>query len=172
MRLVLVFLLTALVWVSPALLGDGGAWALMPGVALPAQQPLAHDAKFVCGMTDEGFKCRSEPGAIRRGKMPSIPKTPSGESPAPETSGGDEDALPPAPGGTGTSTQAPRTAPATCPANSELLGGHCIPYTQTCRKGLAANANPPPCRGTEEKQVCNYRADGLKNCCCRTYSKF
>jgi hypothetical protein len=53
-----------------------------------------------------------------------------------------------------------------------MLAGHCIPYTQTCNRGLAAIANPQACRGAEEKQVCSFREDGLKDCCCRTYSKF
>jgi hypothetical protein len=59
-----------------------------------------------------------------------------------------------------------------CPKGTEQLGGHCIAYTESCAKGLAANANPQACAGAEEKQVCTVRADGRKDCCCRTYSKF
>ena len=43
-----------------------------------------------------------------------------------------------------------------------LHGGH----------GPFANANPQACTSAEEKQVCTVRPDGLKDCCCRTYSKF
>jgi hypothetical protein len=105
--------------------------------------------------------------------MRKIPGSSSGRSSGGPTddSTPDDDALPPASGGAGTS-QAPAAAPASCPKNAELLGGHCIPYTQTCNTGLAANANPQPCRGAEEKQVCSFRSDGLKDCCCRTYTKF
>jgi hypothetical protein len=58
-----------------------------------------------------------------------------------------------------------------CPKNSELLGGNCVHYTATCRSGLAANVNPEPCPGAEEKLACKIRSDGLKDCCCLTYDK-
>jgi len=168
MRL-LAFVLTALLWALPVLLGGGGASAIVH-INTPSSEPLVRDAKFVCGMTDEGFKCRNEAGAIRRGKNVKIPGAPSGGSSAGTTESSDPDALPPA--SDGTAQSAPGAAKATCPSNTEMLGGHCIPYTQTCNRGLAANANPQPCRGAEEKQVCSFRSDGLKDCCCRTYTKF
>jgi hypothetical protein len=37
---------------------------------------------------------------------------------------------------------------------------------------MEAGAPPQACRSAEEKLVCNFRSDGLKDCCCRTYSKF
>jgi len=172
MRLVCAFVLIALLWVSPVLLGGGSAPAFMGAIPNTSEQPLLHDAKIVCGDTGQGYKCRNEPGAVRHGKMRKIPGSSSGESTGGVTDGGDPDALPPASGDAGTSTQSPRAAPATCPTSSELLGGHCIHYTQTCRNGLAAGAVPQPCRGAEEKQVCSFRPDGLKDCCCRTYDKF
>jgi hypothetical protein len=58
-----------------------------------------------------------------------------------------------------------------CPKNSELLGGNCVHYTATCRSGLAADVNPEPCPGAEEKLACKIRSDGLKDCCCLTYDK-
>ena len=36
-----------------------------------------------------------------------------------------------------------------CPKNSELLGGNCVHYTETCRIGLAADSTPQPCAGAE-----------------------
>jgi hypothetical protein len=58
-----------------------------------------------------------------------------------------------------------------CPKNSELLGGNCVHYTATCSNGLAADAPPQACAGAEEKLACKIRQDGLKGCCCLTYSK-
>ena len=58
-----------------------------------------------------------------------------------------------------------------CPKNSELLGGNCVHYTETCRIGLAADFTPQPCAGAEEKLACKTRQDGLKDCCCLTYDK-
>ena len=168
MRLVYAFLLAALLGMSVSVAGS--ASALIPVPATSSAQALLHDAKIVCGDTGQGYKCRNEPGAVRHGKMRKIP----GASDKPSeglTEGGDPDALPPASGGAG-AYQAPAAAPTSCPNNAELLGGHCIPYTQSCRKGLAANAPPQVCQGAEEKLVCDFRPDGLKDCCCRTYSKF
>jgi hypothetical protein len=179
MRFVLGLLLLALAWMSPVLLASGGAAAFIgasAGASLP-QASLVRQAKIVCGDFGNGYTCRNEPGAIRRGKMRKIPGSPSGSS---GSSGGgwfgggdddDPDALPPATGDAGAGA-APSTAATSCPANSELLGGHCIPYTQSCSTGLAGGAAPPVCRNAEEKLVCNFRSDGLKDCCCRTYSKF
>jgi hypothetical protein len=173
MRLVCGFVLMALLWLSPVLLGSGGAPAFMGAITPASGPPLLQDAKIVCGDCGEGYTCRQESGAIRRGKMPKIPGSKSGSSSGGLFGGGsdDPDALPPAPGADGAS-QAPNAAPATCPVNSELLGGHCIAYNQTCRKGLAAAAPPQACPGAEEKLVCDFRPDGLKDCCCRTYSKY
>lgn len=175
MRSVFACLLLALAWMSPVLLAGGGA-AAFTGTGLSAQS-LVHEAKIVCGDYGSGYTCRTEPGAIRRGKMRKIPGSRSNDS---SNGGGwfggsddDPDALPPAPGDTsGGAGAAPSTTVTSCPANSELLGGHCIPYTQSCRKGLAAGAPPQVCANVEEKLVCNFRSDGLKDCCCRTYSKF
>jgi hypothetical protein len=58
-----------------------------------------------------------------------------------------------------------------CPKNSELLGGNCVHYTATCSNGLAADAPPQACAGTEEKLACKMRQDGLKDCCCLLYDK-
>ena len=177
MRLVSACLLTTtLVFVLSVAFFGGGASALMPAAAPTARHPLVRDAKFVCGDFGEGFTCKHEGGAVRRsGKTPRLPSSPSNESPLVPPDSGKSNALPPAPGDTGTSSSTsmppPRAVPATCPNNSELLGGHCIPYTQRCTKGVQPTAYPPQCRG-EEKQVCNFHPDGSKDCCCRTYSKF
>src|SRR5581483_1599950 len=59
-----------------------------------------------------------------------------------------------------------------CPANSELLGGHCVHYTATmCQNELPVNVNPEPCQDVEAKLSCKMRQDGLKDCCCLTYDK-
>ena len=58
-----------------------------------------------------------------------------------------------------------------CPKDSELLGGNCVHYTARCSNGLAANINPQPCPGEDEKLSCKLRNDGLKDCCCLTYDK-
>jgi hypothetical protein len=173
MRLVFGFVLAALVCVLSAALWGGGALALMPGAAPSAPPPLVHYAKIVCGDFGQGYTCKSERGSIQHGKMRPIPSSPSDDSGAATQApaGSDEDALPPAPGDTGAGTQAPGAAPSTCPSNSELLGGHCIPFTQRCTNAIPPSAYPPQCRG-EEKQVCNFHPDGTKDCCCRTYSKY
>jgi len=133
------------------------------------------NAKIVCGDFGQGYTCRRESGAIRRGKMRKVPS--SGSSSGSSSSGGgwfggsdDEDALPSPDAAAGASGGT--AASDACPPNSERLGGHCIPYTQSCKRGLAANAPPQVCRSAEEKLLCDFRADGLKDCCCRTYSKF
>lgn len=169
MRLLCAFVLTALLWALPLLLGHDGASALVAVIPSASEQPLLHDAKIVCGQTDQGFKCRNEVGAVRRGKMRKIPGSSSGGTSEAATDGAGDDALPPASVDAGSTP--PRAAPANCPRNAELLGGHCIPYTQTCHTGLAANANPQPCRGAEEKQICSFHPDGSKDCCCRIYTK-
>jgi hypothetical protein len=58
-----------------------------------------------------------------------------------------------------------------CPQSSELLGGNCVHYTARCSNGLAANYNPQPCAGADEKLACKMRNNGLKDCCCLTYDK-
>jgi hypothetical protein len=172
MRPVFAFLFAALVCVSPTIFG-GKASALTPLTALPAQSSV-RNAKFVCGDFGQGFTCKQEGGAVlRSGKTPKFPSSPSTESPQVTPNSGNSDALPSAPGdwGTSTSTQAPPAAPASCPANTELLGGHCVAYTQRCTNAIPPSAYPPQCRG-EEKQVCNFHPDGSKDCCCRVYSKY
>jgi hypothetical protein len=178
MRLVFGFVLAALVCVLSVALWGGGASALMPGAVPSVPPPVVHDAKIVCGDFGEGFTCKREEGAVRRSdKTPTIPGSSSQEASPPPVSG-DSDALSPAPGDTGgyaapppAATPAPRAIPATCPAKTELLGGHCIPYTQRCTNGIPPSAYPPQCR-SEEKQVCNFHPDGTKDCCCRVYSKY
>lgn len=178
MRFVSGLLLLALISVWPALVGGGSFAFTPPPVPSPERSPV-QEAKIVCGDFGSGYTCRRESGAIRRGKNIKVPGSGSGSSDS--GSGGgwfggssdDPDALPPASGDTGAGAGAPPSATATsCPANTELLGGHCIPYTQSCRAGLNAGAPPQACQNTEEKLVCNFRSDGLKDCCCRTYSKF
>jgi hypothetical protein len=167
-----VLLALFLAWLAPPEAGGAVARTLAP----PSVQSLFLDAKFVCGDFGEGYTCRRESGAIRRGKMPKIPGADSSSGSGSSSRGGwfggsdDEDSLPPAPAAGSTSSG--DAASGACPPNSERLGGHCIPYTQSCRKGLAANAPPQVCQNAEEKLVCDFRADGLKDCCCRTYSKF
>ena len=68
-------------------------------------------------------------------------------------------------------SQPPSATAQTCPPNTELLGGNCVPYTARCKNGMALDAMPQAC-AMEEKQVCRPRGDGLKDCCCLTYSKF
>ena len=177
MRFALV--LTALIWISPALFGQAHAPAYSWGIALSNDAPLtnqAEQAKIVCGQTPDGYRCRNESGAIRRGKMRKVPKSPNAANDSgpgwtlfgSDDDNADPDALPSAPatgeGGTATA--------GACPPNSERLGGHCIPYTQTCNRGLDAGAPPQICQSATEKLVCDFRSDGLKDCCCRTYSQF
>ncbi|ODR98372.1 hypothetical protein AUC68_07970 [Methyloceanibacter methanicus] len=194
MRLVTAFALLVVVALSPLSIGQDRALAFS-ALAFSAQYlaarplPGATDvqrAKIVCGDTPEGYRCRSEGGAIRRGKMPKIPD--SGPSaPSDGTSGnapwgggglwgggslwgGNKDEAPAAAPSAGSGGER-RAAAGGCPANTERLGGHCIPYKQTCTRGLAANAAPQVCRSAQEKLVCEFRADGLKDCCCRIYSQ-
>lgn len=169
----LALVLMTLLGVLSAILG-GGASAFGPATPSDMSNPsLLREAKIICGDFGGGYTCRRESGAIRHGKNMKVPGT-SSESSEGTTESGDPDALPPASGDTAYPGQsAPAAAtPATCPSNTEMLGGHCIPYTQTCARSLAANANPQACQGAEEKQVCSFRPDGLKDCCCRTYTKF
>jgi hypothetical protein len=176
MRFVFSFVLSALFLAWLALPGADGAAAFSRMSSPPSDQSLTLDAKIVCGDFGQGYTCRREPGAIRRGKMPKVPRAGSSRGSESSTGGGwfgggdDEDALPPPAPGTGASSG--KAASEGCPPNSERLGGHCIQYTQTCRRDLAANAPPQVCQNAEEKLVCDFRADGLKDCCCRTYSKF
>jgi hypothetical protein len=182
-RLVIAVLLLIVVWMSPVFIGDDHAAAVsvqpQPGAT------LLERAKIVCGDTPEGYRCRSEAGAIRRGKMPDIPDSGKPSAPSSGSSGGSLWGGGGLWGGGalwgGNKNEAPAAAPSTggagstaaggCPPNSERLGGHCIPYKQTCSRGLAANAPPQSCRNAQEKLVCDFRADGLKDCCCRIYSQ-
>ncbi|ODR96916.1 hypothetical protein AUC70_14165 [Methyloceanibacter stevinii] len=184
MRLVTAFVLLSVLWLSPVAVGQDRAAAL----SAPPQpgQTLVQRAKIVCGDDGTGYRCRSEGGAIRRGKMPDIPDSGKPSAPSDGSSGG---GLWGGGGGLwgggslwgGNKNEAPAAAPSTggagsaaaggCPPNSEMLGGHCIPYKQTCSRGLAANAPPQSCRSAQEKLVCDFRADGLKDCCCRIYSQ-
>ncbi len=152
MRLFFAFVLTALLWALATVAGHDGA-----------------SAKIVCGQTDQGFKCRNESGAVRRGKMGKIPGASKGGSSEGTAEGVDGDALPPASSDAGAS--APSAAPANCPRNTELLGGVCVRYTASCRSGVPTNANVPPCRSAEEKLVCKIGSDGLRHCCCQLYDK-
>jgi hypothetical protein len=127
-------------------------------------------------MFNGSFTCKVAPGIVApQGKN----VIPGAQREAPDTSsqgitggGAEPDTTTRSSGESDTVGAPPPAASKTCPANSELLGGHCVHYTQTCRAGLAASVNPQPCRTVEEKLVCNYRQDGLKDCCCRLYDKF
>jgi len=177
MRFVFGLGLLTLLLVSPALVGGDRAPAFTSVAPPTLNSSIVLDAKIVCGDFGQGYTCRRESGAIRRGKMQKIPS--AGPKDGAGNSGGwgwfggseDENPLPSPESGPGTSGSG-TAASSGCPPNSERLGGHCIPYTQTCRQGLAGNAPPQACQRAEEKLVCNARADGLKDCCCRTYSKF
>ena len=169
MRLLFVFALTALLWVLPVVLGRDGADAFMRVTPPASEQRLLHEAKIVCGQTAEGFKCRNEAGGVRRGKMGKIPGASSGGSSGGATDGANDDGLPPASSDAGASP--PSAAPTSCPRNTELLGGACVRYTASCRSGVPANTNVPPCQSAQEKLVCKIGSDGLRHCCCRLYDK-
>jgi len=183
MRLVTAFALLVFVLLSPMSIGQDRALAFS-AQPLPGATDVQR-VKIVCGDTPEGYRCRSESGAIRRGKMPKIP-----DSKPSAPSDGSSGSAPWGGGGLwgggalwgGNKNEAPAAAPPAgsaggntaaggCPANTERLGGHCIPYKQTCTRALAANAAPQVCRNAQEKLVCDFRADGLKDCCCRVYSQ-
>jgi hypothetical protein len=127
-------------------------------------------AKIVCGQFDGSYTCKYVPGSLDRHKNPSVigppRETPSNPPSAPSADGswGATTNQPP--------SQPPSATAQSCPPNTELLGGNCVPYTARCKNGLALDALPHPCASMEEKQVCRPRADGLKDCCCITYSKF
>lgn len=152
MRLFFAVMLTALLWALTVAVGHNGA-----------------SAKIVCGQTDQGFKCRNESGAVRRGKMGKVPGASSGGASEGATGGAANDALPPSSPDAGAS--APSAAPSSCPRNTELLGGTCVRYTVSCRSGVPANAHVPPCRSADEKLVCKIGSDGLRHCCCQLYDK-
>ena len=182
MRLVTAFTLLVLICLLPL---PGSQHRAAAFTRAPLQgASLISQSKFVCGDTAEGYRCWSERGAIRRGKMPKIPNSSSSGAPSSGGAagggllgggglwgggslwgGGKDDAAASAPSA-GSAASA-----GGCPLNSERLGGHCIPYTQSCKRGLAANATPQACRSGQEKLVCDFRADGLKDCCCRLYSQ-
>ena len=73
MRLVTAFALLVLVSLSPMSIGQDRAKAFsaqpVPGATLVKR------AKFVCGDTPQGYRCRTESGAVRRGKMMKIPNS-------------------------------------------------------------------------------------------------
>jgi hypothetical protein len=171
MRFVFGCLLAVMVSVAALVVGNATASTLTNLPRLPSGT-LLHKAKIVCGDFGQGYTCRRESGTLRRGKMRQVPSSRSNE-PSSDSGGGwfgsgedDANAVPPA-----AAQQAP-AVPGTCPVNTELLGGHCIPYTQSCNRGMAAGAAPQVGRSADEKLVCSFRSDGLKDCCCRTYSKF
>ncbi|MBM3544661.1 MAG: hypothetical protein FJX44_09190 [Alphaproteobacteria bacterium] len=166
------FFTVAFIAVCLIALPQHGHGASMTTHAIPSN-PLLIDAKFVCGQFDGSYTCKYVPGSIDRHKNPSIvgpTKDSTGQTPGPST--------PPSPDGSwGATTNQPPSRPPgataqSCPPNTELLGGNCVPYTARCKNGLALDALPQPCASMEEKQVCRPRADGLKDCCCITYSKF
>ncbi len=180
MRLVTAFTLLVLICLRPY---PGASIAPPPSLERRCEASLISQAKFVCGDTAEGYRW-SERGAIRRGKTPKVPNSSSSGAPSSGGAagggllgggglwgggslwgGGKDDAAASAPSA-GSAASA-----GGCPVNSERLGGHCIPYTQSCKRGLAANATPQACRSGQEKLVCDFRADGLKDCCCRLYSQ-
>lgn len=145
-----------------------------------AQSPLLRQVKFVCGQFEDGFSCKFVPGESTegaRGQYKGPPATPgASRKSAPDSA---PPAIAPTPEGSWGATttqqqpsQPPPRAAQSCPPNTELLGGNCVPYTARCTNGMALNAVPQPCAGLEEKQACKARPDGLKDCCCITYSKF
>ena len=145
-----------------------------------ANRSLLHLSAVKCGMFDGRFACRSTNEIVPPGGKNVIPGTTRQLSttpePAPVDPGNALPAAPPASPAT-TATGCPAGMAGSppncrCPKGTEQLGGHCIAYTESCTTGLAANANPQACPGAEEKQVCTVRSDGLKDCCCRIYSKF
>lgn len=73
MHLVTEFALLVLISLSPMSIGKDRAKAFsaqpVPGAT------LVRRAKFVCGDTPQGYRCRTESGAIRRGKMMKIPNS-------------------------------------------------------------------------------------------------
>jgi hypothetical protein len=173
MRLFCAFALTVLVSLLPLVLGGDRA-----------------EAGIVCGTFDGKFSCRSESKAGPQFGKNATPgariETPD-DSPAGITGGQNPTDPAAGPGNTGQGTWEATPDAATtcqhgmvgtppnchCPKNSELLGGNCVHYTASaCSSGLASDALPQACRGTEEKLSCTMRQDGLKDCCCLTYDKF
>jgi hypothetical protein len=173
MRLLCALVGPLLFVLSLAFGGDGSAAGAQFVQLVPApERQLVIEAKVICGTFDGKWGCKHSPGGATFGKN-ATPGTRATPDDSPEgVTGGDPSTGTDGAGDTGQPSVATPDAPKTCPQNSELLGGHCIPYTQNCRNGLAADANPQACTGAEEKQVCNFRPDGLKDCCCRTYDKF
>jgi hypothetical protein len=141
---------------------------------------------IVCGTFEGKFKCKNSLGGVPRGKnaIPGVDTAPASS----ESTTGEQDTPNPVPeaGNSGQNTQEGMPAAADtacqhgmvgtppncrCPKNSELLGGNCVHYTAICSNGLAADYNPKPCQGVDEKLACKMRQDGLKDCCCLTYDK-
>jgi hypothetical protein len=176
MRLRRGIVLVVCLWGLPLAPGGDSAAALAQFLPPPSGPQTVLQAKFVCGMFNGSFTCKVAPGIVAPHGKNVIP---GAQREAPDTSsqgimdgGAEPDTTAPSSGESGTGVAASPAVSKTCPTNSELLGGHCVHYTQTCRAGLAASVNPQPCRTVEEKLVCNYRQDGLKDCCCRLYDKF
>jgi len=189
------YLLLAALCLWPAMFaGSSEALSLNARPDISAPSPLIVEAGLVCGMLDGKFGCRAASGGVAHGKNASPVDTEA----TPEASSGDAFAGAPA-GTAGTAGEVvkpgehscppgykvlavagpngfcePAAATAAverCPKNSEMLGGKCVHYTAVCRATLAANVNPEPCPGPEEKLVCKVQHSGVRDCCCLTYDK-
>jgi hypothetical protein len=180
---------------------DGEFMRILPALLLVASfcaLPLMMGADraaaiFSCGMFDGKFTCKATTGGVSHGKnaTPGERETPDSVQEAVQPG---EHACPPGfkvldtPNASGSYCEPPAGEPETtnagcehgmvgtppschCPQNSELLGGNCVHYKATCSNGLAADFNPQPCAGVDEKLACKMRQDGLKDCCCLTYDK-
>ena len=86
MRLVIAVVLLIVLWMSPVFIGDDRAAAV--SVQPQSGTTLVERAKIVCGDTPEGYRCKREGGAIRRGKMPDIPDSGTPSAPSGGSSGG------------------------------------------------------------------------------------
>ena len=145
-----------------------------------AADTLLHPSAFRCGTYDGKFSCRRAPDVVvPQGGKNAIPGAQRAteplqeETPQPSAAPLATPGVAPPASATGCPAGMVGSPPnCQCPRGSEQLGGHCIAYTESCATGLAANANPQACPSADEKQVCTVRTDGLKDCCCRTYSKF
>jgi hypothetical protein len=162
MRLLCAFVLASSLSVLPLALGGDNALAVL-----------------ACGMFDGKFQCKAAPGGGPHGKNADTGGSTETPQSSPEGVTGGQGTTETNTGQTPDGTTACQhgmvgTPPndCRCPPNSELLGGNCVHYTATCSNGLAANVNPQPCQGAEEKLACKMRDDGLKDCCCLTYDKF
>jgi hypothetical protein len=198
MRRLCALVLACSLWLLPSSLNGGGA-ADAAELARPSPAPEARsvrEAKFVCGLSG----CTYVPGGgVEHGKNATpglIDVNPKDDAPEEEAVKPGEHSCPPGYRVLAVPTQSgycalaetPAGAPAAaatpcqhgmvgappachCPKDSELLGGNCVHYAARCSNGLAANINPQPCPGEDEKLACKLRNDGLKDCCCLTYDK-